>query len=123
MKCIIFFRLHQGLSPKGVNILKSEKPTILEQVLTNFCLQIILADLLKACDIVPNKIFGVNNGLSLGIVVCAYFDEAITFKEAIECAFAIAFAANSVSKNDGSDSKELSVLVSKSGTVGKQSLM
>ncbi|XP_050299399.1 fatty acid synthase-like [Anthonomus grandis grandis] len=99
---------------------KPNNSTILEKVISNFFMQILLADLIKGVNIVPDKFFGVNAGLSLGTLVAAYFDEAVTLKEAFECAYAVAYAANSVSLNNGSDSKELAVLLAKSGTVATQ---
>ncbi|CAG9770336.1 unnamed protein product [Ceutorhynchus assimilis] len=115
------YRIHQALDLKSINItdilLKPKLTTTLDKVLSNFTIQMIFADLVKALDLQPSKFFGINKGLSLGILVSAYFDAAITLNEAVECAFAIASAANSVSKNDGTDSNELGNLVEKSGTV------
>lgn len=52
-------------------------------------MQVILADLLKASGLVPDRVFGLNKGLTLGVLGVAYWDGAITLQEALQCVVAI----------------------------------
>ncbi|CAG9769092.1 unnamed protein product [Ceutorhynchus assimilis] len=102
-------KIQDALNPKKINIHNSlSSNSILDKILGNFVIQIIFADLLKACHIKPNKTFGVSKGLSLGALVCAYFDGALTLQEATECAFIVADIAQSLGFKGQSDTIDLS---------------
>lgn len=92
--------------------------TLMEKILSNFFLHVILADLLKACDIVPDKVVGLNYNLSLGLLLAAYWDEVVSLKEAVDCAISIAWAANIAQNSNGTECEDISVIFSKADTIG-----
>lgn len=101
-----------------MEVITRPNETVMEKILSNFFLHIILADLIKACDIVPGKVVGLNYQLSLGLLVAAYWDEAVSLKEAVDCAISIAWAANIAKNTYPIESEDLSVIFSKTDSIG-----
>ncbi|XP_066144652.1 fatty acid synthase-like [Euwallacea fornicatus] len=116
-------RLDQHLIQHGMSAsailqkCENQAISIKEKILKKFFLQVLLADLIKGCGIVPDSVFGVNKGLSLGELVSAYFKNAVSLKVAVNCAVCIAFTIgtdNSCSKNVVD--MDISVLVAEKGS-------
>ncbi|KAH1011869.1 hypothetical protein HUJ04_001145 [Dendroctonus ponderosae] len=84
-------RLQQNLPPgsREVEELLRSSTHAKDQIVCNFCMQVILSDLLQAAGLVPDRVFAVNKGLSLGVLALAHWEGAITLKEALQCVVAI----------------------------------
>lgn len=116
-----YCRLQKCLTTKGptvLDVLTKPNETLMEKILSNFFLHVVLADLIKACDIVPDKVVGLNYQLSLGLLVAAYWDEVVSLKEAVDCAISIAWAANIAQNTHGIECEDISVIFSKTDSIG-----
>ncbi|KAL1501269.1 hypothetical protein ABEB36_006624 [Hypothenemus hampei] len=96
----------------------SKPVTLLEQILATFFNGIIVAELLKALKITPTKVFGFNQGISLGVIITSYYDQALTLQEAVDCAIAIAQAAQAASGIQGNH--DISTLLAQNDPVATQ---
>ncbi|CAH1131325.1 unnamed protein product [Ceutorhynchus assimilis] len=96
--------IHEKLGPKGLNILSilynSSYNSILEIIMVHFTQQILIANLIKSCNIVPVKAYGTSKGFSLGVLVSAYFNGNLTLQDATEYAYHIALSAQSITSQD-----------------------
>ncbi|XP_030748833.1 fatty acid synthase-like isoform X2 [Sitophilus oryzae] len=100
-------KIHEVLTSKRISImdllLKNDNQSVLDICLANVTLQLALANILRAIEIRPTRVFGVDRGFSLGTLVCGYFDGALTLSEVVELAFAIGSAAHAANKNGHTD--------------------
>ncbi|XP_030748271.1 fatty acid synthase-like [Sitophilus oryzae] len=104
-------KVHLVLKLKNISIinviLKDSTKSIFNTVLTNVVLQLAICDTLKALQIAPTKIFGVNKNLSLGGLACGYFDGALSLEEVVELAYVIGSIMNAANKSSTAELYEL----------------
>lgn len=95
------YRAQRLLLSKGINIIdsifgKTESKTKY-QALGSILVQIGLIDIFVALELQPTNYFG----KSFGEILAAYFDGILTFKQTIDCAFAINDAIDKI--NEGAE--------------------
>ncbi|XP_030748839.1 fatty acid synthase-like [Sitophilus oryzae] len=104
-------KVHQVLKPKNVSImniiLKDNTKSIFETILANVTIQLAICNLIKTLEIKPSKIFGVNKDLSLGSLICAYFDGGLSLEEVIELAYVIGSIGNAADKSSTAEFYDL----------------
>ncbi|KAF2904462.1 hypothetical protein ILUMI_01702 [Ignelater luminosus] len=93
-------RIQNILAPKGFNVTevinKGAATTTENVIMGNIAIQIALVDILKTLELAPDHIIG----YSIGELVAAYVDNALTLEQTVLCAFYIAQSLRGINKDN-----------------------